>query len=442
MSEPFPPYPLTSYPPLIINAALTGMVATRDRVPHVPVTHEQIVRDAWICTQLGASVVHLHLRDEEGRPDWRPGPYGDLIEAVRDRCPGVVICASTSGRAVPEVERRGAVLTEEGPRRPDMASLTLGSLDFVTGPSVNAPATVTALAKMMAEAGIKAELEVFGSGMAAQVHALLERGLLEAPPYVNLMLGGHHTAAATLGELAHLVGSLPHGTVWAAAGIGAFQQKANGLAVFAGGHVRTGLEDATRLAPKGPPVTNSDLVSRAAELGALAGRRLASPREAREMLGLPVAAAGPFSIRPARLPDDRDAMLDVLETVNMHYVPSPEMDDFEVGRWFVGEVDGRIAGVSGFRILRDGDERVGKTTLLAVHPDQRGTGLGRALQELRMELMRDAGATRVITNADRPETIAWYERHFGYRKVGELAKLHEFGLPDVDRWTTLEADLR
>src|SRR5690606_12280370 len=125
---------------------------------------------------------------------------------------------------------------------------------------------------------VKAELEVFDSGMAAQVHALLERDLLDEPPYVNLMLGGHHTAPATLRELAHLVDSLPQGTVWAAGGIGAFQQKATALAVFAGGHVRTGLEDAARLAPKGPMVANSDLVSRAADLAALAGRRLASPR--------------------------------------------------------------------------------------------------------------------------------------------------------------------
>ena len=99
------------------------------------------------------------------------------------------------------------------------------------------------------------------------------------------------------------------------------------------------------------------------------------------------------------------------------------------------------ARVAGYRILRDGPELVGKTPLFAVLPEQRELGIGRALQRLRMNLMRDAGATRVITNADRPETIAWDERHFGYRRVGEVEKLHEFGLPDVDRWTTLEAQL-
>jgi ribosomal protein S18 acetylase RimI-like enzyme len=135
-------------------------------------------------------------------------------------------------------------------------------------------------------------------------------------------------------------------------------------------------------------------------------------------------------------------MLDVLETVNMHRVPSPEMDDFDVGRWYVADSEGQVVGVAGFRLVGPRDEPVGKTTLLAVAPDRRDQGIGRALQELRMGLMRDAGAKRVVTNADRPTTIAWYERHFGYRRVGEAKKLHEFGLPDVDRWTTLEASLR
>ena len=134
-------------------------------------------------------------------------------------------------------------------------------------------------------------------------------------------------------------------------------------------------------------------------------------------------------------------MLAVLETANMHHVPSPEMDDFEVGHWFVAERDGRLAGVAGFRLIDGETGPVGKTTLLAVDPAARGCGIGRALQELRMRLMAHAGATRVVTNADRPETIAWYERHFGYRVVGSVAKLHEFGLADVDEWTTLEAPL-
>ena len=146
-------------------------------------------------------------------------------------------------------------------------------------------------------------------------------------------------------------------------------------------------------------------------------------------------------IRPAELPADRAGMLRVLETANMHRVPSPEMDDFDVGSWYVAEAEAEIVGVAGYRLLDRDGELVGKTTLLAVDPGAREHGIGRELQTLRMRLMAEAGARRVITNADRPETIAWYERHFGYRKVGSVRKVHEFGLPDVDSWTTLEAPL-
>lgn len=148
-----------------------------------------------------------------------------------------------------------------------------------------------------------------------------------------------------------------------------------------------------------------------------------------------------YLIRSARLPEDREQMLRVLATVNMHQIPSREMEDFDVGEWYVAETGGRVVGVAGFRLLGSPQAPVGKTTVLAVDPEQRQMGIGRALQELRMKEMRKAGASRVITNADRPETIAWYKPHFGYREVGEVAKLHEFGQPAVDHWTTLEADL-
>lgn len=443
MGSPHPPHPLTPYQPLIISAALTGMVGQRDRVPHLPVTAEEIVRDAWLCHRLGATVLHLHARDDAGRPDWRPSAYQEIVTGVRERCAEAVICVTTSGRTFPELERRSAVLTLGGDARPDMASLTLGSLDFRSGPSVNAPITVAALAREMRSAGIKPELEVFHSGMAQEAHRLLADGLAEEPLYANAMLGSHHTAPATVRELSHIVDSLPAGTVWAAAGIGAFQLPANVIALASGGHVRTGLEDNPHLdwESRGR-TTNAMLVERIVDLAHRLGRRTASPPEARELLGLPLRGRSDHSIRPARLPGDRAGMLEVLETVNMHRVPSPEMDDFDVGRWYVAEDSEGIAGVCGFRLVRSGSDLAGKTTLLAVLPDRRQRGLGRELHELRMELMRDAGATRVITNADRPDTIAWYERHFGYQKVGEVPKVHEFGHPDVDRWTTLEAALR
>ena len=149
-----------------------------------------------------------------------------------------------------------------------------------------------------------------------------------------------------------------------------------------------------------------------------------------------------YRIRPARLPADREAMLRVLETANMHRVPSPEMDDFDVGRWHVAVTNEAVVGVAGFRLLDAPEGPWARPPCSSFTRRRRGLGIGRALQELRMKLMRDAGAVRVITNADRPDSIAWYERHFGYRRIGEVPKVSEFGLREVDRWTTLEAPLR
>src|SRR3954469_15199306 len=98
-----PPHPLRPYPPLIVNAALTGMVPRRDRVPHVPVTAEQIVADAHACFEAGATIVHVHARAADESPEWRREAYASFIPEIRKRCPGIVVCASTSGRTFPEL---------------------------------------------------------------------------------------------------------------------------------------------------------------------------------------------------------------------------------------------------------------------------------------------------------------------------------------------------
>lgn len=281
--------------PLIINAALTGMVPMPDRVPHVPVTPEQIVEDAVRCHEAGASVLHLHARDDSGLPDWSHEAYEKFIPAIRKRCPDVVVCVTTSGRRIPEFEKRSDVLSLEGDAKPDMASLTLGSLNFRREASVNAPDMIERLAERMGSAGIRPELEIFDLGMAQLAHGLLDRGLVERPLYANLLLGGPNTAPATARDLAHLVDSLPDDTVWAAAGFGAYQLPMNGLAVFMGGHVRTGLEDNPFYDwDERSPATNVALVERAASLAGLAQRPLAASAEVREALGLaPAGAAAP-----------------------------------------------------------------------------------------------------------------------------------------------------
>lgn len=285
---PFPAHPRTPYPPLIVNAALTGMVAQRERVPHVPLTPAEIVADAQRCFDAGATIVHLHARDEQARPDWRREAYAELVPEIRGRCPGIVVCVTTSGRAVPEVARRADVLALEGDARPDMASLTLGSLNFRGGPSVNAMDTVETLAARMLEREIAPELEIFDLGMAHLARRLLAHGRVAAPLYANLMLGFPNSAPADARSLVALVAALPAGTTWAAAGLGAFQAPANALAIAMGGHVRTGLEDNPWLDAAGEqPATNPRLVERAVAMATAVGRPIATPEETRSMLGMP-----------------------------------------------------------------------------------------------------------------------------------------------------------
>lgn len=281
------PHPLRPSPPLIVNVAPTGMIPVKRTVPHVPVTTDEIVESVVACHARGATIAHLHARDEHERPAWQREAYAETISRLRERCPGLVICVSTSGRTFKELAQRADVLGLTDDARPDMASLTLGSLNFRTTASVNDPDTIRGLLDAMGEAGIKPELEIFDSGMAYLAADLLDREVLTAPLYANVLLGSLGTAPARAADLVHLTGLLPEGTVWAAAGIGAFQLPMNAMAVFMGGHVRTGLEDNPYLHHADrTDATNEELVERIGALAAIAERPVATPAETRALLGL------------------------------------------------------------------------------------------------------------------------------------------------------------
>ena len=270
---------------LIINLAPTGMVPTRSDSPHVPLTAEAVAADVRRCADLGASIVHLHPRDADGVPTQDPAIAASFIRAVRAAVPDIVICATTSGRVNPELEGRAAVLALEGDARPEMASLTLGSLNFPREASVNAPSTIQGLASTMRDHGIVPEWEVFDLGMLDYAAYLRTKGLLGDPVYVNLLLGSLGALQATPFNLALAVERLPAGATWAATGIGRHQFSINRLAIAMGGHVRVGLEDnlwwddeRTVLA------TNAQLVERLVTIARAMGREPASPAWVRARL--------------------------------------------------------------------------------------------------------------------------------------------------------------
>jgi uncharacterized protein (DUF849 family) len=275
--------------PLIINLAATGMVPTRADNAAVPLTPDEIADDCRRCVAAGASIVHLHARDAEGRPTSRREIYREVVARVRRAAPDVVICVSTSGRVVRALDERADVLDLDGDEKPDMASLTLGSMNFPRQASINEPETIRGLADRMRERGIVPELEVFDVGMLDYARYLIDRDVLREPFYFNLLLGSLGTLAATPLHLALLVEKLPAGATWAAAGIGRYQLAMNAMAVTMGGHVRVGLEDNLFMdAAKHHPATNLALVERVAGVARAIGRPLATPVETRQRLGLTV----------------------------------------------------------------------------------------------------------------------------------------------------------
>jgi 3-keto-5-aminohexanoate cleavage enzyme len=277
-----------SLPRLILNVALTGMVPRKVENPALPVTPDEIAEDARLCVEAGASIVHLHARDSEGAPTEEPEAFADIIRRIRSACDDVIVCVTTSGRRFPEFERRAQVLELEGDVKPEMASLTLGSLNFPKQASINEPETIWRLAERMNERGIVPELEVFDFGMADYAKFLIRHGILRPPFYANLLLGSLGTLSASPFNLATLAASLPEGTTWAAAGIGRYEFWVNAMAITMGGHVRVGLEDNLFMdTEKTVPATNVSLVERLVRLAQAAGREVASPAEVRALIGLP-----------------------------------------------------------------------------------------------------------------------------------------------------------
>jgi len=280
-------HPLSPYPPLIINVCLTGMVPTANQTPFVPISPDDIIKDAVEVYDAGASIVHLHARDDNGKPTPDAAYYEKIIKGIRRERPDMICCATTSGRNWSDFEHRSAVLYLEGDAKPDMASLTTGSLNFITGPSKNSINMIERLAMAMKEQGIKPELEVFDLGMINIVKYLERNRIINGTKYINMLLGNINTAQADIGSLAAMINALPADSVWGATGIGRFQLPVNTAAIAAGGHVRVGIEDSiyydyekTQLA------SNRQLTERIVRIANELQRPIATPAQARVMIGL------------------------------------------------------------------------------------------------------------------------------------------------------------
>jgi len=265
---------------LIITLAPTGSIPKTKDNPHVPVTPAQIVECALRCEDEGAAVIHIHARDKEENPSDDPIFFQEVVDGLKGRC-NMIINISTGGRAGVGLESRLKRLDAGC----EMASLTTGSVNFPRSAYVNPPDLVEGLAQRMKELGIKPEIEIFDLSMINNALALGEKHLAEFPMHFNFVMGLKGAMPARVEHLVHLLGFLPQGSTWLTSGVGPAQLPMNVHAALMGGHVRVGLEDNIYFR-KGELATNEMLVRRIAALSRELGREIATPDEARKILGL------------------------------------------------------------------------------------------------------------------------------------------------------------
>jgi 3-keto-5-aminohexanoate cleavage enzyme len=274
--------------PVIITVAITGAVPKKSDNPAVPVTPDEQIESTHEAFEAGASLVHIHVRNPDQSSGSNPELFGRVQEGVRKHCPGMIVQFSTGGRGRDQ-SLRGAMLH----LRPDMASLATGSVNFPAQVYENPPDFVEGLAKTMLDYDIKPEVEVFDLAMLYNAANLVKKGLLKDPPHVQFVMGVPNAMPARRSifdflrkEIADV---LPRAT-WVAAGVGRAQWEVNQWCLETGGHCRTGLEDNLKIAPDRLAASNAELVKKIAENCDKYGRTVATPAEARKILGLRAAA--------------------------------------------------------------------------------------------------------------------------------------------------------
>jgi uncharacterized protein (DUF849 family) len=274
--------------PCIITVAITGSVPRKENNPAVPITVPEQIESSHGAYEAGAAIVHVHVRNDDQSPTSNPDKFAQFLAGIRKHCPDIVVQFSTGGRSGVGSERGG--MLHHGP---DMASLSTGSCNFPTRVYENSPDLIHELASKMNEHGVKPEIEVFDLAMLYNAASYVEEGLLRAPLHVQFVLGVKNALPARRDilefEVAKLRELMPEAT-WVAAGIGRHQLEVNRWCLELGGHCRTGLEDNLKIDSNRLAASNAELVKKIADNCERFGRRLATPAEARQILGLRAAA--------------------------------------------------------------------------------------------------------------------------------------------------------
>ena len=269
---------------LIVCAAITGSSITREQTPYIPITPEEIADSAVEAWRAGAAIVHIHVRDPKtglGAQDF--GFFKQVTSSIREQC-NVILNLTTSGipgRNLPPEERMVSLELS-----PELASFDAGSLHLGDRLFTNPPDFLELMARRMQERGVKPELEIFDVGMISNCLRLLEKGLLESPLHFQFVLGARGGSPGTPKSLLHMLEMVPPDSTWSVAGIGRTQLPLAMMSMIMGGHVRMGLEDNIYYSRGVLANSNAQLVERVVRITREFDRELATPDEAREILGL------------------------------------------------------------------------------------------------------------------------------------------------------------
>ena len=247
----------TSLVDKIINFTPTGTQTTRDN-SFAPLLPNEIIEEVHSAYEVGISIVHLHARDEETKNTYKKEVYQKIIEGIKKHCPDLLICVSLTGRNFPEVEKRTEVLQ----LYPDMGSLTMSSLNFPSGTSINQPETIISIIKEMDKYGVQPEIECFDTGMLNYTNYIISKNILKPPYHINVILGNIYNGQCDFGTLSSIKSNLPTNSYTCLGGIGSQQLKSTtyGLLDFDG--IRIGLEDNLYYKDK-EKATNIELLKRA-----------------------------------------------------------------------------------------------------------------------------------------------------------------------------------
>jgi len=268
---------------LIITAAICGAEVTKEHNPNVPYTVEEIGIEAEKAYKAGASVIHLHVRRDDGTPTQDRERFRQCIEEIRRRCPDAIIQPSTGGA----VGMSNAERLQPVDLVPEMATLDCGTCNFGGDEVfVNTENTIKEFGQKMIELGVKPEIEVFDKGMIDMAIRLHKKGFIKAPMHFSFVMGVNGGISGEMRDFLFMKESIPAGSTFSVAGIGRYEFSLATMSILTGGHVRVGFEDNIYVEKGVMAESNAVLVEKVVRLAKELGREIATPKEAREILGL------------------------------------------------------------------------------------------------------------------------------------------------------------